>query len=136
MYCRMALVAAIVLILASSASAGGRKLADHELDSVTAAGYTISYRGGTPDNALFDFNFDHASLTKHVSGQGTLDIATNELGALSVNSLVIDHGAQQGLKALVNINAVNSVVNVLMNLVINVDSTVIGGITQWNGVRH
>jgi hypothetical protein len=136
MISRVALVAAILLLVASSASAGGRKLADDELDSVTAAGYTIAYRSGTPENTLFDFNFDHTGQAKHVSGQGSLDISTHELGALSLNSLVIDHGAQQGLKALVNINAVNAVVNVLMNLVINVDSTVIGGITQWNGVRH
>lgn len=136
MKCKMVLVAALVLLLAGSAWAGGRQLADHELDSITAAGYSISYRSGTFDEALFDFDFDHTSPLRHVTGQGALDISTHHLDTLSANSLTIDHGAQQGLTALVNINAVNAVVNVLLNLVINVDSTVIGNISQLNGVSR
>jgi hypothetical protein len=48
------------------------------------------------------------------------------------NGLVtLSGGAQQNLTSLVNINAVNSNVNVLLNLNVNINSTV-GTITQTN----
>lgn len=134
MKCRLGIIVALALLLAGSAWAEGRSLTDTELDSITAAGYT-GYESGALDDALFDFAFDHAG-NHHVWGEGTLDISARRLDSLSINSLVLDRGAQQNLSALVNINAVNAVVNVLMNLVINVDSTVWGGISQMNGVHR
>jgi len=46
-------------------------------------------------------------------------------------SLSLADNAQQNLSSLININAVNSPINVLLNLNINVDST-IGSIQQFN----
>jgi len=46
-------------------------------------------------------------------------------------SLVLSDNAQQNLSSLININAVNSPVNVLLNLNINIDSTV-GNLQQYN----
>ena len=46
-------------------------------------------------------------------------------------TLTLNGGAQQNLTSLVNINAVNSNVNVLLNLNVNINSTV-GTITQTN----
>jgi hypothetical protein len=135
MKCKVGVIVALALLLASSAWAEGRNLTDTELDSITAAGYTIGDQSGTLDDALFDFDFDHTGHN-HVWGEGSLDINVRRLDSLSLNSLVLDRGAQQNLSALVNINAVNAVVNVLMNLVINVDSTVWGGISQMNGVHR
>jgi hypothetical protein len=136
MKCNLEIIAALVLLLATSGWAEGRSLTDTELDSITAAGYNIGYQSGAGDNALFDFDFDHTGNAHHVWGEGTLDVSAQHADSLSINTLILDRGAQQDLKALVNINAVNSVVNVLMNLVINVDSTVWGGITQLNGVHR
>jgi hypothetical protein len=52
------------------------------------------------------------------------------MGTLSLNG-----NAQQNLSSLVNINAVNSQVNVLLNLNVNINSTV-GTLTQANLGKH
>jgi hypothetical protein len=48
-----------------------------------------------------------------------------------MGSLTLDGAAQQNLSSLVNINAVNSRINVLLNLNVNMNSTV-GTVTQSN----
>jgi len=53
-------------------------------------------------------------------------ITSNSTGTLSLSG-----GAQQNLSSLVNINAVNSNINVLLNLNVNINSTV-GTLTQSN----
>lgn len=49
----------------------------------------------------------------------------------SVGTLTLNGSAQQNLSSLININAVNSKVNVLLNLNVNINSTV-GTIIQTN----
>ena len=66
-----------------------------------------------------------------VTGAGTLAILTGPLTGSNQSTLTLNGGAQQNLSSLVNINAVNSNVNVLLNLTVNINSTV-GTITQSN----
>jgi len=49
----------------------------------------------------------------------------------SIGTLTLNGNAQQNLSSLININAVNSKINVLLNLNVNINSTV-GTIIQSN----
>jgi hypothetical protein len=50
---------------------------------------------------------------------------------VTIGYLALSDNAQSGLQSLVNINAVNSAVNVLLNLNVSIDSSV-GAINQMN----
>jgi hypothetical protein len=74
-----------------------------------------------------------------VSGVGSLVIQapTNSTTNTTTGTINLGGSAQQNLSSLININAVNSTINVLLNLNINIDSTV-GTILQnnLNGKMH
>ena len=62
---------------------------------------------------------------------GTLSTLTGPLTGANIGTLSLNGNAQQNLTSLVNINAVNSSINVLLNLNVNINSTV-GSILQSN----
>jgi hypothetical protein len=67
-----------------------------------------------------------------VTGAGTLQVLTGPLtSTTNMGTLTLNGNAQQNLSSLVNINAVNSNINVLLNLNVNLNSTV-GTIVQSN----
>lgn len=110
-------------------SADKRPLSDAELDKVTAGG------GSTKADAAggvvnFQFQSDAASR-QNVEAKGTITIKqVRELG-INVGSLLIRDSAQSNLRSLVNINAVNSPIQVLINLNVNINSRV-GELRQIN----
>jgi len=114
------LVTAVLLLLATVSpawAAGGRKLADQELDQVTAGDFNIQFLDGA-----LKFAFDSGTkLANQVSGDGTLSFNTQSIPG-TVGNVVMGPGAQQDLQSLINIIAVNSIVNCLLNLNINVNS--------------
>ncbi|AHK80806.1 hypothetical protein M911_15825 [Ectothiorhodospira haloalkaliphila] len=67
----------------------------------------------------------------HVQGQAALLDGRSNPQAL----LILGDNAQQNLSSLININAVNSPVNVLLNLNVNIDS-VVGQMQQINLQRE
>ncbi len=103
-------------------------MSDAVLDQVTAG----SISAGISDGVV---RFAGSTPTPNgvVSADGSLGILNAPLGSSSSTqgTLNIAGNAQQNLSSLVNINAVNSVVNVLLNLNININSTV-GTLTQAN----
>jgi hypothetical protein len=103
-------------------------LSDAAMDQVTAGAMTATLSDGV-------VKFQGAVPTKNglVTGAGTLAVLTAPLTGTTQNqsTLTLNGGAQQSLSSLVNINAVNSNVNVLLNLTVNINSTV-GTITQTN----
>ena len=76
--------------------------------------------------ARFDFSRTTAS-GRTVSGEGSLAMADRARDY----TLFLGDGAQGNLRSLVNINAVNSTITVLLNLNIGIDSSV-GTINQLN----
>ncbi|MCU1247724.1 MAG: hypothetical protein JWQ49_753 [Edaphobacter sp.] len=104
----------------------GQPLNDAALDRITAGGVSagisdgvVKFQGTTPTpNGL-------------VSGAGTLAVLTGPITGSNMGTLTLNGGAQQNLSSLVNINAVNSNVNVLLNLNVNINSTV-GSVIQSN----
>jgi hypothetical protein len=102
-------------------------LNDAAMDRVTAGGMTAGLSDGV-------VKFQGSVPTKNglVTGAGTLAVLTGPLtSTTNQGTLTLNGGAQQNLTSLVNINAVNSNVNVLLNLNVNINSTV-GTITQTN----
>lgn len=113
---------------AAQAEPGGTKrlLSDTELDAVTA--------GNVATNELEDtLTFEAVKRTasgRTIKADGSLKIIEIPTG-ITVGNLTLSDGAQQNLQSLININAVNSAVNVLLNLNITIDSSV-GAINQLN----
>ena len=125
----MARVAGLLLFMGAAglAFADGRELTDEELDQVVA---------GTVDEQLHDelLHFSYVGLagSRHEAEiDGTLSMSGQPLPNAPTGILTIENGAQNGLSALVNLNAVNSEVNVLLNLNIVINS-VVGEIRQIN----
>lgn len=119
--------AAIALFMAASpASAQGRKLSDAELDRVSGGSSTTQ-----SPKAATSFSFQgQAGKTHTVKGTGMIVVDESKLPLVS-SKLLLQDNAQQNLRSLVNIVAVNSKVQVLVNLNVNINSTV-GTVHQGN----
>jgi hypothetical protein len=98
-------------------------LDDAELDAVTA---------GAADKAseLLEFNVKHETARgRRIEVDGAVDV--ERARSLQNAALLLQDSAQSNLQSLININAVQSAVNVLVNLNITIDSNV-GEIRQLN----
>jgi hypothetical protein len=104
-----------------------KALSDSMLDRVTAGGISATVSQG-----VVTFAGQVPTANGLVSSNGTLAIQTAPLsGTTTLGTLSIGGNAQQNLSSLININAVNSEINVLLNLNIDINST-IGTILQSN----
>ena len=98
-------------------------LNDAELDAITAG-------AADQTSELLEFNVKHETASgRRIEVDGALDV--NRVRSLENAALLLQDSAQSNLKSLININAVQSAVNVLVNLNITIDSNV-GEIRQLN----
>jgi hypothetical protein len=98
-------------------------LDDAQLDAITA---------GAADEAseLLEFNIKHETASgRRIEVDGAIDV--DRARSLQNAALLLQDSAQSNLQSLININAVQSAVNVLVNLNIVIDSNV-GEIRQLN----
>jgi len=103
-----------------------KELTDAELDHVTAgtdSGDEIS------DLASFEFMKTTRS-GKTIEADGSF-MLVEAIDRATIGNLILSDGAQGNLSSLININAVNSDVNVLLNLNISINSE-IGSLNQFN----
>jgi hypothetical protein len=100
-------------------------LNDAALDRVTAGTVTAGLSDG-----VVKFQGQTPTANGLVSSSGSLAVQNVPLSS-TTGTLSINGNAQQNLSSLVNINAVNSKINVLLNLNININSSV-GTLTQAN----
>lgn len=129
------LVASIlVLSLTGDAAAQARKLSDAELDTVTAGRAATpppSVPVSAPASPPLEFTFTApAGATRAVEGSGTVQVVEHS-GTTGRDTLVIRDQAQQNLQSFINVTAVNSQIQVLVNLNITINSTV-GAVQQLN----
>lgn len=111
-----------MFMVQSSAYAYDR-LDDVQLDNIVAGALV----GDTPaDIARFPIMMSKANGNS-IEGE----IILQRVSSQTTGSLIIQDGAQSNLQSLININAVNSPVNVLLNLNININSQV-GVLEQFN----
>jgi len=104
----------------------GQPLNDATLDRLTAGGVSAGIFDG-----VVKLQVAVPTPNGLVSGAGTLAVLTGPITGTNMSTLTLNGGAQQNLSSLVNINAVNSNVNVLLNLNVNMNSTV-GTVMQSN----
>ena len=127
---RTLLVIGLLLATQTAVSQSRKKaLDDSMLDRVTAAGVTTSLGPGN----VINFTGEVPTANGLVSGIGSLVVqAPNSTTTnTTVGSINLSGNAQQNMSSLININAVNSAINVLLNLNVNINSTV-GTIQQSN----
>jgi hypothetical protein len=131
-------IVVIVLLLATQAGISQSKkkaLDDSMLDRVTAAGVSVN----VSPSGVVNFSGEVPTVNGLVSGVGSLVVQapSSTTNNTTTGTLNLTGSAQQNLSSLININAVNSTINVLLNLNININSTV-GTILQsnLNGKMH
>jgi hypothetical protein len=129
----LVMIVLLVFTMAIPAWGSGRKLADSELDQVTAGNFNVQAADGA-----WKFAFD---TSNGVTGNGTLNSSSAPL-SIAANSAVVNQSsislsgnAQQNLNSLINVTASNSIVNVLLNLNINLPNSIVGSITQVNQLQ-
>ena len=106
-------------------------LSDEEMDQVTAGALSVGMTDGKLNFLLGGDKLNGLS----VEGSGT--VATSAIPVTTVTPgsyIIMRDNAQSNLHALVNVNAINSKVNVLLNLTVNINSTV-GAIHQTNTIQ-
>lgn len=126
---RNLVIASLVLLTQAGISQSSKKpkpMDDITLSRVTAAGITAN-----TSNGVVTFQGQTSTPNGLVSGAGSLAVQSGPNTGTSVGTLTLNGSAQQNLSSLININAVNSKVNVLLNLNVNINSTV-GTIIQSN----
>jgi hypothetical protein len=129
--CRLLVIASLVLLtqagMAQQVTQHKRTpMSDAAMDKVTAAGVSASFSGG-----VINFQGSVPTANGLVTGAGTLQVLSGPITSNNMGTISLSGGAQQDLSSLVNINAVNSNINVLLNLNVNINSTV-GTLTQSN----
>ena len=109
---------------ASSAQNGKHVLTDEEMDQVCAGGVDATMTG----NVL---SFAGQTANGQVSGAGTVEVRTAAEQNATTGVLILQDSAQSGSKSFIGINAVNSQIQVLLNLNVNINSSV-GNLSQTN----
>lgn len=100
-------------------------LSDQKLNAVTA--------GGTNAASQADVTLTRIPF-HYTSGKGQVDGEVIVVPRTSINqaaTLQLMDNAQSNLRSLINVNAVNSPIQILLNLNINVNSN-INNLNQWN----
>ena len=114
-----------VLVLLSSKSMAFDELDELQLDSVYA-GRVASDK----QDIITSIPFHYVGRHGRVDGEAVISPSNSNQGTAS---LLIQDGAQNHLSSMININAVNSPIEVLLNLVVNIDSQI--GVVKQNNIR-
>jgi hypothetical protein len=111
-----------------------KPLSDDAMDNVTAGGIQAGL-----NNGVVHFQGQTQTPNGPVSAKGSMSFLNGPIGSVNNTTnngtLSLNGNAQQNLSSLVNINAVNSTISVLLNLNVNINSTV-GNLTQTNLARR
>lgn len=103
-----------------------RLMTEAELDQVTAGAASV-----TDLDELMTFEAVRTTQRgKTIKVDGSMKLVES-LPGITIGSLSLTDNAQSNLQSVININAVNSAVNVLLNLNVSIDSSV-GEINQLN----
>lgn len=109
---------ACVLACASAQAQEPQALSDKELEHIVAG------------NSLYSLDeLAHLEFVRTTRAGTSIDVEgtmalTEGPGTINLGTLSLSDNAQSGLRSLLNINAVNSEVNVLLNLNISVNSNI------------
>lgn len=120
----VAIICFAVLTTALAPAYAMEEMSEKDLDRVSAGDVSAELSEG-----LLRFQFsDNFGKTGQIDGSGTIAITQDKM---QVGALILRDGAQGNLRSFININAVNSLIQVLVNLNINIHS-VVGSVNQQN----
>lgn len=128
---RLLLTGTITLLLLGGMTPawGLMELTDSQMDGLTAgASVTTQVADG-----VLNFQFQKENGRRHIDGEGSIAMTEETLPG-PASTIIVRDNAQGNLRALVNLNAINSDIDVLINLNVNVNSTV-GTVRQINFTR-
>ena len=129
---RFLVIASLAMLIPAGMAQGKKKpkhLSDAALSKVTAAGPGVT---ATASNGVVSFQGSDMTTNGLVTANGTLAVLPAPAPTtLNMGSLSLSGNAQQNLSSVININAVNSTISVLLNLNVNLNSTV-GTVMQSN----
>ncbi len=115
-----------LLLLCASGDAVAAKLkllTNRQMSNVTAGSAAVA-AAQAADSVVVPLYFNEPlNQGGSVEGSGSLQVKSTA-GAAGATQIALSGSAQSNLRALVNVNAANSVVEVLLNLTINVNSSV------------
>jgi hypothetical protein len=121
-------MAMLFLIMASSPSYGGSlvRLSDSDMDGIYAQGLTFLIDANTFLNSNYNtftkqMTENYGTTNFNISGTNTLNLS---------NSIMLNGSAQQG--AFMPVNAVDSAVNLPVNIIVLINSSVSGGVNISN----
>lgn len=131
----IALTAMIFLLMSAGLSYGSSlaKLTDAEMDGIYAQGLTFlidanTFLGSSNNSFTNSVVNNYGATTLNLSGTNTFNLS---------NSIMLTGSAQQG--ALAPVNAIGSAVNVPVNIIVLINSNVIGGVNisnLLNAINH
>ena len=117
----------LLLVAGLGEAWGKQELSDQEMDQI--AGGEIS--GNLVDGVLqFQFGKDTIS-GRHVEGSGSVKQLVGPLPTDGSSNFILRDNAQSNLSSFITVNAVNSIISLLVNLNVSINSTV-GGVSQSN----
>lgn len=123
----MVLATVLIIAVVPRVTMAATALSDQELDAITAGNFSVFEESF--DLVRLDF-LKHTVSGKKITGDLSFTVLRS-VDEINFGTLNLSDNAQSNLTSLVNINAVNSPVTVLLNLNINIDSQV-GSINQIN----
>ena len=103
-----------------------QELSDQELDGIAAGAMSVDVADG-----VMRFQAGDETGRISIAGDVSVNAAPNDVPPGQIGILELRDNAQGNLQSFINVNAVNSVVQVLINLNVNIDSTV-GVLRQGN----
>lgn len=118
----------LLLVAGHGQAWGKQELTDQEMDQVAAGEITANIVDGM---LQFQFGKDTAG-GRHVEGSGSVKQLAGSLPADGSTSLLLRDNAQSNLSSFITVNAINSIITLLVNLNVSINSTV-GGVNQSNG---
>lgn len=102
-----------------------QELTEEEMDGITAAG---SVSAGVADGVV---RFQFSKSTPRMAVEADGDVTATETGIPGGYGITIRDSAQENLSSFINLNAVNSTIQLLINLNVTINSQ-IGTIKQLN----
>jgi hypothetical protein len=126
------LISLVLLASVGVAQCKAKPLDDAEMDSITAAGFTVSVGGFSAtlaDDGKIQFGGSLNTPNGLVKAFGALSVQGT---SSTPGGIQISGNALQGMQSMLQINANDANLNVLMNLTIVMNSTV-GKMIQGNG---
>ena len=114
----VSLISFIFMMLFSMEVWGFEQLSDLKLNAITAGNATVDLDSS---DVLTRIPFYYTSNRGSVEGEV---IVVPEYSNYETSSLLISDNAQSNLKSMININAVNSPIQILLNLNVNINSNI------------